>query len=185
MLFLIVGAVIGEYVLKGRRWRWAALFGPLAMGMWLIARDTFPNSSHVEWPGATPRGAWYTAFLWVRDHTPKDAVFAVNPDYLRLSGEDMHGFRAVAERSVLADRVKDGGAVSLFPDLGTDWYNQLRAQSGWERFSLADFQRLARQYPVTWIVTRRSIAGLDCSYRESGLAVCRIDVGRASVRAGL
>ena len=185
VLFLIVGAVIGEYVLKGRRWRWAALFGPLAMGMWLIARDTFPNSSHVEWPGATPRGAWCSAFLWVRDHTPKDAVFAVNPDYLRLSGEDMHGFRAVAERSVLADRVKDGGAVSLFPDLGTDWYNQLRAQSGWERFSLADFQRLARQYPVTWIVTRRSIAGLDCPYRESGLAVCRIDVGRASVRAGL
>jgi hypothetical protein len=174
VLFLLLGAVAGEYVLKDRAWRWLALFTPLAAGMWLLAYETFPGSDHVEWPGATPHGAWYTAFLWTRDHTPKDAVFAINPDYLLQPGEDMHGFRAVAERSVLADRVKDSGAVSLFPDLGTDWKNQLTAQSGWSHFSRLDFQRLARRYPVTWIVTRRAAAGLDCPYQNAGLAVCRI-----------
>ena len=102
-------------------------------------------------------------------------MFAIDPDYMLLPGEDKHGFRAVAERSVLADRVKDSGAVSLFPGLATDWNNQVRAQSGWERFSVADFQRLARQYPVTWVVTGHSTAGMDCPYRESGLAVCRIE----------
>ncbi len=181
VMFLIAGALAGEYVLKDRRWRWLALFAPLAAGMWLVAREAFPCSPHLEWPGAAPRGEWYSAFLWVRDHTPKDAVFAMDPGYLLLPGEDMHGFRAVAERSVLADRVKDSGAVSLFPQLAVDWDQQVRAQSGWDHFSLADFQELARRYPVTWIVTRRPAAGLDCPYRNAGLAVCRIGAGSTPV----
>jgi hypothetical protein len=170
----VAGALAGEYVLKDRIWRWAALFAPLAAGMWLVALQAFPTSPHLEWPGAAPRGEWSEAFLWVRGHTPKDAVFAMDPDYLLLPGEDMHGFRAVAERSVLADRVKDSGAVSLFPQLAVDWDQQVQAQSGWDRFSLADFQKLARQYPVTWVVTRHPPAGLDCPYSDAGLEVCRI-----------
>ena len=116
VMFLVTGAVAGEYLLKNRAWRWVALFAPLAAGMWVVGWQAFPSSPHLEWPGATPRGEWGSAFRWVRDHTPKDAVFALDPDYLLLPGEDMHGFRAVAERSVLADRVKDSGVVSLFPN---------------------------------------------------------------------
>lgn len=180
VMFLVGGALAGEYVLKDRRWRWFALFAPLALGMWLVARDAFPYSPHLEWPGVAPRDEWGSAFLWVRDHTPKDAVFAMDPDYLLLPGEDMHGFRAVAERSALADRLKDSGAVSLFPQLAVDWDQQVRAQSGWDRFSLDDFQKLARSYPVTWIITRRpAAAGLNCPYRNAGLAVCRIHVAAA------
>ena len=57
-------------------------------------------------------------------HTPKEAVFALDPNYMVLPGEDAHGFRAVAERSVLADNVKDSGAVSLFPKLAAEWENR-------------------------------------------------------------
>jgi hypothetical protein len=150
--------------------------------MWLVAWGLFPRSPHLEWPGAAPRGDWNSAFLWVRGHTPKDAVFAMDPGYLLLPGEDMHGFRAIAERSALADRVKDSGAVSLFPQLAVDWDQQVQAQTGWDRFALDDFRKLARLYPVTWIVTRRPpAAGLDCRYHNEGLAVCRIDAGGPSV----
>lgn len=182
VVFAILGALAGEYVLKDRWWRWFALFAPLAAGMWLFAWGVFPRSPHLEWPGAAPRGDWNSAFLWVRDHTPKDAVFAMDPGYLLLPGEDMHGFRAIAERSALADRVKDSGAVSLFPQLAVDWDQQVRAQTGWDRFALDDFRKLARLYPVTWIVTRRPpAAGLDCRYHNEGLAVCRIDAGGTPV----
>ena len=179
VFFLITGALIGEYVLRDRPWRWFALFAPLAVGMGLCSLEAFPRSPHVEWPGARPQGDWNAAFLWVRDHTPKDAVFALDPGYLLLPGEDMHGFRAIAERSALADRVKDSGAVSLFPQLAFDWDQQVRTQKGWDRFSLDDFQQVARRYPVTWIVTRLpAIAGLDCPFRNATVEVCRIGSGR-------
>ncbi len=172
LLFLVIGAVMGEYLLERRRWLLA--FVPLAIGMWLAAGATFPHSPHIESPGAAPQGEWSAAFGWIRDHTPKDAVFALDPDYLLLPGEDMHGFRAVAERSALADRVKDSGAVSLFPQLALDWDEQVRAQSGWNRFDAGDFQKLGRQYPVTWIVARAAPSGFDCPYRSESVAVCEI-----------
>jgi hypothetical protein len=61
--------------------------------------------------------------------------------------DDQHGFRAVAERSVLADRLKDSGAVSLFPAFAADWKTQVDAQRGRRAFQLADFERLARGFP--------------------------------------
>jgi hypothetical protein len=116
--------------------------------------------------------------LWIRGNTPKNAVFALDPNYMAAAGDDQHGFRAVAERSALADNVKDSGAVSLFPQLAEEWKSQVLAQTGWAGFDLADFRRLARQYPVTWIVSRQpSPAGLRCPYHNSELAVCRINAG--------
>jgi hypothetical protein len=183
VMFLVLGALAGEYVLRNRAWRWLALFVPLAGGMWALAAEQYPASRHVEWAGAPPRGDWGSAFRWVRDHTPKDAVFALDPDYLQSRGEDMHGFRAVAERSALADRVKDSGAVSLFPGLAADWDAEVRAENGWSRFSAADFARLGREFPVTWIIVRRPVPnGLECPYTNAGLAVCRVPVTPESPR---
>lgn len=90
----------------------------------------------------------------------------------------MKGFRALAERSSLADRVKDAGAVSRFPQLASSWDEQVNAPAGWDNFSLADFQRLARAYPVTWIVTRRPLAELDCPYRAAQVSVCKLTSNR-------
>jgi len=41
-----------------------------------------------------------------------------------LPGEDTHGFRAIAQRSMIADAGKDSGAVSMFPPLADEWYQQ-------------------------------------------------------------
>jgi len=90
-------------------------------------------------------------------------------------GEDEHGFRAIAERSALADDVKDSGAVSPFPQLAHDWKMQSNAQRGWGHFQRDDVERLASEYPVTWIVTHAPAPpGFVCPYVGNGLAVCRI-----------
>ena len=75
----------------------------------------------------------------------------------------------------LADFVKDSGAVSLFPRLGAEWESEVDAERGIDHFAPSDFQRLVRQYPVTWIVTTRPApAGMTCPYQNRELAVCRI-----------
>jgi hypothetical protein len=86
----------------------------------------------------------------------------------------MHGFRAIAERSQLADELKDSGAVSLFPGLADEWKAEVRSLDGWDHFQLADFERVAKRYPVTWFVTQSPQAGLICPYRNSAVAVCRL-----------
>jgi hypothetical protein len=183
IFFLLLGGLVGEYAIKASVWRWVALFVPLAVGMALLQQSTFPASQHVEWPGLSNGSSngsnngnpWMSAFLWIRVHTPKDAVFATDPNYMARPGEDAHGFRAVAERSVLADNVKDSGAVSLFPKLATEWQGQVNAERGLDRFAPADFQRLVKQYPVTWILTTQpGPPGMVCPYRNQELAVCRL-----------
>jgi len=175
IFFALLGGLVGEYGIKTSVWRWVALFVPLAVGMVLLQQSTFPASQHVEWPGSHNGNPWMSALLWIRQHTPKDAVFATDPNYMTRPGEDAHGFRAVAERSVLADYVKDSGPVSLFPRLAAEWQNQVSAQRGLDRFQPADFQRLVKQYPVTWILTSQpGPPGLVCPYRNTELAVCRL-----------
>ena len=175
IFFVLVGGLLQEYVLFNSRWRWLCLFVPLAAGMWLLQWSSFPASRHVEWPGSHSANMWTSAFLWIRDHTPKDAVFALDPDYMLSPGEDMHGFRAVAERSVLADLVKDSGAVSLFPQLADEWNRETQAESGWADFHQRDFEKLATEYPVTWIVTLNPApVGMVCPYHNQHVAVCRV-----------
>jgi hypothetical protein len=175
IFFLLIGGLIGEYAVKASAWRWVALFVPLALAMVLVQNATFPASEHVEWPGSNNDNSWISAFLWIRSHTPKEAVFALDPNYMVQPGEDTHGFRAVAERSVLADSVKDSGAVSLFPQLAAEWQSEVLAERGLDHFALADFHKLVKLYPVTWILMMRPGAvGLICPYQNRDLAVCRM-----------
>ena len=175
IFFALLGGLIGDRLLRSSAWRWLCLFVPLAGGMFLLQQSQYPSSAHVEWPGYAYRNAWNSAFSWVRLNTPKDAVFALDPGYMLLAGEDQHGFRAVAERSALADAVKDSGVVSLFPGLADDWKSEVQAQTGWAKFDRRDFDHLATHYPVTWIVTSNPApAGLICPYRSEGLSVCHI-----------
>jgi hypothetical protein len=177
IFFSMLGGLMGEYVLRGSTWRWLGIFVPLAASVCLLQHCQFPSSAHVEWPGYGYHNTWNSAFFWIRQHTPKNAVFALDPNYMRMAGEDQHGFRAVAERSALADAVKDSGAVSLFPQLAGHWKSQVQAQKGWETLDRRGFEHLATLYPVTWIVTRSpGPAGLACLYQSEGLSVCRIGV---------
>lgn len=175
LFYLLVGGLFGEYVLKDRLWRWLVLFVSLAIGMFAVNRVSFANSRPVEWPTGGSKNPWVSAFRWIRNNTPEDAVFALNPHYMTIAGEDQHGFRAIAERSMLADADKDSGAVSLFPQLTADWENQQRALAGFGHFGAGDFKRLAHTYPVTWVVVQLPApGGLLCPYHNAAVAVCRV-----------
>ena len=174
-LFVCMGGFLGEYVLKDGVWRWLALFVPLSVGMFVAQRSLFPASAHIEWPERASRNPWAQAFLWIRENTPANAIFALDPDYMRLPGEDEVGFRCVAQRSRLADTVKDGGVVSMFPVLADEWWEQVQAQSPWKTFHAADFVRLGEKYGVSWVVLQRpGVEGLTCPYENDAVRVCRV-----------
>lgn len=176
VMILLGGGFLGECLLKNHVWRWVVLFLPLCAGMFYAQRQLFPASAHIEWPGATPRNPWVQAFRWVRDSTPVDAVFALDPNYMRVSGEDNNGFRAVAQRSMLADAVKDSGAVTMFPPLAEEWERQVRAQSGWKKFQRQDFARLHSTYGVDWVVLQQPGVGeMNCPYQNEVVKVCRLN----------
>jgi hypothetical protein len=175
LMFLIMGGFLGEFVLKNRVWRWVALFVPLGLGMLIAQRTLFPASAHIELPGSVPRNPWAQAFVWVRNNTPIDAAFAIDPEFMQLRGEDTTGFRCLAERSRLADLSKDSGAVSMFPPLADEWWTQVQAQTPWKSFRMEDFSRLKKTYGVSWVVVQQpGVAGLDCPYRNTAVRVCRI-----------
>jgi hypothetical protein len=175
LLVVVGGGFLGQYVLQAKVWRWFALFIPLSLGMHFAQRQLFAASAHIEWPRAQPRNSWALAFEWVRANTPKEALFALDPTHMNIEGEDANGFRARAERSMLADAVKDKGAASMFPPLSTEWLEQLRDQQNWKQFQRADFERLRQKYGVTWVVVQQpGPAGLDCPYRNAAVRVCRI-----------
>jgi len=174
-LFLCIGGLMGQYVLKDRTWRWIVLFIPLCLGMFLSQRALFERSAHVEWPGRAPRNEWAQAFLWIRENTPRDAVFALNPEYMSLAGEDEIGFRCLAQRNRLADAVKDNGVVSMFPQLSEEWWAQVQAQSAWKDLQMSDFMRLKQQYGVSWIVLEKPRSVLmTCPYQNGTLEVCEL-----------
>jgi hypothetical protein len=176
LLFLFVGGLLGQFVLKNRVWRWLALFAPLCAGMHYGQRRLFPDTAHVEIPGRKPKNPWLQAFAWIRANTPRDAYFALDPDYLELPEENWQGFRALSERSMLADNITDSGAASVFPELAETWFEQSRDQQGWKQFQLSDFRRLKEKYGVNWLVLQHPNGDLAaCPYHNHLVSVCRID----------
>jgi hypothetical protein len=179
---ILLGGVLGEYGARGRQWFLPLVFLPLAIGMCAVGYMTYPNSPHIEAPWQkTSSNDWVNALLWIRDHTPRNAVFAVDSRYFKEPGVDVHGFRAVSERSDLADYFKDGGVVALFPRLAPEWKQMSDATYGLNRFRAEDFVRLAARYPVTWTVIHGGApAGMSCPYQERDYAVCRIPAATGS-----
>ena len=142
----------GEVRVEAKRWRWA-VFLLVANGcMFAWQRAEFSGSQHLELPGRQPANDWLQAFAWVRANTPENAYFALDPHYMEAPGEDYHGFRALAERSQLADAVKDAAVVTLVPELGPVWARQVEAEKGWRGFKLADFERLKAEFGVDWVL---------------------------------
>jgi hypothetical protein len=73
-------------------------------------------------------------------------VLRARPPFMTLPGEDEHGFRAIAERSRLADVMNDSGAASMFLNLSSEWEDQANALSGWQTFRREDVKRLRTRY---------------------------------------
>ena len=176
LLSAVSGGLLAEHVLKTKWWRWL-VFVPLCGGMFCAQRQLFPATSHLELPWRSAGNQWARAFLWIRGNTPVNAYFALDPEHMRLPGEDQHGFRAIAERSMLADRVKDSGAVTMFPALAPSWLEQVSALQGWKDFGVEDFARLHQRFGVDWVVLQQpGVAGMECPYRDASLLVCRIEI---------
>jgi len=176
IMFLLIGGLFGRYILKRHVWRWIALFLPICVGMFFAQRQLFPASQHLELPGRVSENDWVRAFEWIRNNTPADALFAVDPEYMLK--DDQHGFRAIAERSRLADDVKDSGAVTMFPNLtaADHWLEQVASQRGWQHFRESDFRRLQETYGVSWIVAERTLdTNFVCPYENQTIRVCRLD----------
>jgi hypothetical protein len=172
---VLAGGLAGQQFLRTRWMRWLLLFGPLAAVMFFAQRQTYPTSPHLEWPGSAPRNSWLQAFAWVREHTPSNSYFAAGADYMRRPGEDYHGFRALAERSVLADAAKDSAVATQVPRLAPRWQDEVEAQRGWEHFDVNDFARLKARFGVDWVLIERpAIPGMECPYENAAVLVCRI-----------
>jgi len=174
-MVLVGGCLIGKYFLKASALRWAAFLGIASFGMFASQRALFAATPHFEFPGTRPTNPWLESFAWIRNNTPVNAYFALDPKYLAAPGEDYHSFRALAERSMLADMIKDPAVVTQVPELGPDWEKQTEAQVGWQHFEMADFHRLKSDFGVDWIlVAYPEPAGFQCKWHNEMLAACEI-----------
>lgn len=179
VLVLSTGGLCAELLPRPWKVATAALLVPLAFGMFVAQRHELSASPHIEWPGADSHNDWLEAFDWIRLHTPTSALFAMNPDYLRLDGENEHGFRGLAERGQLAEAAKDRAVARNIPALAWQWRDEVRAQEGIEEFDLARLSDLRKRYGVTWLLLRKaagratSLTALDCPYENPTLRVCR------------
>jgi hypothetical protein len=169
------GCLLGKYLVKASVWRWAIFLATINGGMFLAQRMEFRSSVHLELPGRTSDNPWLEAFAWIRQNTPADAYFALDPEYLAAPEEDYHSFRALAERSQLADNIKDAAVVTQVPELGKEWKQQVTAQKGWTHFQLADFERLKAEFGVDWVlISYPQPAGLNCEWHNGLLSVCQL-----------
>ena len=162
--------------------------------MFYAQREMYPATSHLELPGMRASNEWVAAFEWVRANTATDALFALNPYYMRIPGEDYHGFRALAERSALADVLKDGGMAARVPTLASRWKREVDATREWPNFKAEDFRHLKNTFGVNWVMLAKSrdrnqaeevrrgagddpaaAAALDCPYQNRSVMVCRVE----------
>jgi hypothetical protein len=156
---------------------------PLLAGVMICAeRRTYSASRHLELPGtltwnshSNDGNAWEQAFVWISRNTPKDAMFALDAEYITRPGEDAQGFRAIAERSVLADYSKDGGVVANKPGLTGAWSEGQAAQTGLSNEPDSKRSAALRPLGVTWVVlTRNAATGFACEYANEAVKVCRL-----------
>ena len=173
---VIVGGMAGEFILRDRVWASILIFGCLAGAMYYVQRDLFAHSNHLELPGRPPANPWQQAFLWIRANTSSADVFALDPKYMELPEEDAYGFRAWAERSMLAEDQKDPGAATVFPELAAKWQEQVHATRGIQNFTAAQFGELRDRFAVRWVVLPASASPpLSCPFRDEAARVCRIE----------
>lgn len=174
---VLAGGWLGGVLGHGRtRWVLAALLIAVAGGLFAAQRANYPFSAHIEWPGAKPRNPWAKAYVWVRENAPANAVFAADPALIFRSGVDMQGFRAAAERSMLANDKDQGVAAAVDPSLAGLWSVQRDAQRGVE--TMTDAEREQRLWPLgaTWLLLSASSAtNFPCPYKNAAAKVCRMD----------
>jgi hypothetical protein len=177
MAILLAAALAQACFTPGRRPILRALppllLTAMAVLFFCVDRQSFPASPHLELPWRAGRNAWSQAFLWARNNTPTDALFALDANYITTQNEDAQTFRATAQRSMLPDFSKDGGEAAIRPALAETWFAGMSAQKNLSR--LTDQQRGERLRPlgVTWIILHADApTATPCPYRNALVKVC-------------
>lgn len=148
-----------------------------AFAMYTSQREQFAASSHIELPWRMQQNpnAWVRAFLWCRDNTPVDALFALDAHYITTHGEDAQTFRAIAQRSALPDFSKDGGEASITPRLAGTWRTAFTAQRHLSSLDERTLRSRLAPFGVTWVVLQSSSpAALECPYDNGKIKVCTL-----------
>lgn len=175
LMFIVLGAYLGEKLLNRRIWRWAAFVAVCGTGMFNLQRQTFAHSAHLEVPVIQSGNQWEQAFTWIRENTPRSALFALDARYIAAPGEDSQNFRAIAERSVLPDYSKDGGLAAIAPALAAEWYIGETLQSGLDKESDAVRRRRLAPFGVSWIVlSQNATTEMPCPYSNRAVKVCQL-----------
>lgn len=150
------------------------LFALLFAGMFLLEPLSWPDCPRIEWPGRHFANPWQQAFFWIRNHTPRDAVFAFHPDLVYRPGEDEQGFRAIALRDHLADD-KDAGVAAVFPDLVRRWAAQRDPELSIDSMSDAERRRILIPLGAGWLLLPPAArTTLPCPFHNEVAQVCRL-----------
>jgi hypothetical protein len=175
VMLLVVGTFVTATFLKRNPVRWTAIIAFLGALMFFVQIETFPNSAHIELPWRSAANDWERGFVWIRDNTPKDAMFALDAKYIDSLGEDAQSFRAVAERSSVPDYTKDGGIAAIDPSLTAAWIAGEAIQIGLATNSDQQRQSKLAQAHIRWVVLPgASATNFDCPYQNKSMKVCRV-----------
>ncbi len=174
-LLLLGGTIADRATTAGRALLLGGILLVVTITMVFTQRNLYAASGRVEFPGQASCNGWVQAFLWAREHTPTDALFALDADYTTVAGEDAQGFRAIALRSVLPDRAKDAGIAAVVPSLTAAWKMGSDAQIALNVET--DAERRTRLLPlgVGWLVLPAdAVTTMPCDYRNSVAKICRL-----------
>ena len=175
VLFLVLGALLGEFILQRALWRWIALTVILGTSLAGVQHAVYPGSPPIELPGVATHNPWHQAFNWIRSNTPANAVFALDANYIDAPDADSLGFRAVAERDSLADHSKDGGAAAVFPQLADRWLIEQAATTNLNHIDDAERLRRLAPFKVSWIVLNRDAStSFLCTFTNEAVKVCQL-----------
>jgi hypothetical protein len=181
LMALLLGSILTQRLFESRVPRPLRILIPtvtlaaLAATMCFVQRSLYPADAHIELPWLAPRNPWQQAFLYARDHTPGNALFALDANYITTDGEDAQLFRAIAQRSQLPDFSKDGGIASITPFLAARWSNGVDAQIHLSH--LDDDTRDARLLTlgVTWMLLHANArTAHPCPYANATVKVCSL-----------
>lgn len=185
VMFLLLGAwmqhlferVASSSIRPYTRYAMIPILLASAFDMFIAQRNEFPDSAHVELPWRLQQSPnpWVRAFLWCRDNTPQNALFALDANYITTPGEDAQTFRAIAQRSALPDFSKDGGEAAITPRLADEWAGGVSAQLDLDQQTASQLREHLALYGVDWVILRSdSPAALSCPYNSEVLKVCTL-----------
>ncbi|MGA8528570.1 MAG: hypothetical protein WB622_02580 [Acidobacteriaceae bacterium] len=177
-LIYCLGVVLcgGALATLPRNYSWIAptFLTLLFAAMFCIESLEWPGGRRIELPGLAAANPYVQAFLWIRTHTPPDAVFAFDPQLVYLPGEDEQSFRALSERDQLADD-KDAGVAAILPALAPRWAAQRNAEFSVDQMSDAERRATLAPLGATWLLLPPAApTALPCPFRNQAVQACRL-----------